>query len=147
MLAIDRGDFVMTTQETFTIEKLAARVDFLERSVRALRIAAGTILVIAVVAVTVWHFQQSRFVATQRFTVQNNQDGLIAMLGVDGNGRPSLVLSSDGKARAVLGLKTDGNPYLALSDADGKVRWAVAVDSSGAHVMAGDAAGKQVPDR
>jgi hypothetical protein len=137
----------MTIQETFTIEKLAARIDFLERSNRALRIAAATVLVIAGALLIVQHFQQSKFVATQRFTVQNDKDEVIAMLGADGNGRPSLLLSSDGKARAVLGLKNDSNPYIALSDADGKVRWAVAVDSSGAHVVAGDAAGKELPAR
>jgi hypothetical protein len=140
----------MTTQETSTIEKLAARLDFVERWNRALRIIVVMGLVITGAAVTVAHFSQpnrANFVATQRFAVQNDKDELIAMLGADGNGRPALLLSSDGKARAVLGLKNDGNPYLALSDADGKVRWAVAVDSSGAHVMAGDAVGKDVPAR
>ena len=71
----------------------------------------------------------------------------MAVLGTEANGMPSLLLSSDGKVRAVLGLKNDGSPYIALSDADGKVRWAVAVDSSGAHVMTSDVAGKELPAR
>ena len=137
----------MTAQETFIVEKLAARIDFLERSHRALLIAALTILVIAGVLLVLQRFQHSKLVETQRFAVQNGKGELIAILGTEANGRPSLLLSSDGKARAVLGLKSDGNPYLALSDADGKVRWAVAVDSSGAHVMTSDAAGKELPAR
>ena len=140
----------MTIQETFTIEKLAARLDLVERWNRALRIWVVMGLVIAGAAVTVQHFHQPNqadFVATKRFAVQDNEGKLIALLGTEANGRPSLLLSSDGKARAVVGLKNDGNPYIALSDADGKVRWAVAVDSSGAHMMTSDAAGKELPGR
>jgi hypothetical protein len=128
-----------------TMEQLATRLDLVERWNRALRIMVVMGLVIAGAAVTFRHFDQAKITAAKSFAVQNNEDQLIAVLGPDANGRPSLVLSSDGKARAVLGLKNDGNPYLALSDADGKVRWAVAVDGSGAHVMASDAAGKAVP--
>jgi hypothetical protein len=137
----------MTANETFTIEKLAARLDLVERWNRALRIIVVMGLVIAGAALTIRHFDQPNLVAAKGFVVQNNEGKAIAVLGADANGMPSLLLSGDGKVRAVVGLKNDGSPYLAMSDADGKVRWAVAVDSSGAHVSASDAAGKELPAR
>jgi hypothetical protein len=91
------------TTETLTIEQLATRLDAAELWIRMLRIFVAAALVAAAALAVATLFVRHNVVTAQRFAVQNSKGEVVAVLGTEANGLPSLLLSSENKLRVALG--------------------------------------------
>jgi hypothetical protein len=119
-----------------SVETLAARIERAERLNRAFHRAVLIAFAFVIGALVFQHYRQSsRTITAERFAVINAKGDVVALLSAGANGLPSLTLSTGGNnPRALIGLNNIGSVYLALSDADNKLRWSAFADDSGVHM-------------
>lgn len=124
----------MATDSDAKLDDLIGRLAKIESQVRAFRYSVVGALILGGAAL-ILTMRPVHTIVSDRLGVRNANNELVAMLTTDRNNLPVLVLSSEKKPRALIGLKDDGSVYLALSDADAKLRWSGLINENGPHVQ------------
>ncbi len=114
------------------MDELTNRLDRLERSNRMLKGAVAMLSLAFVGLVAVGWTSPDGTVEAREFILKSADGKQRAVLGVNADGSPGLVLiDANEKTRAALIVGPDGAPFLSLYDADGKVRESLGVEANG----------------
>jgi len=109
------------------------RLESLERSCRRWRlvgISAGSIGLIAVLAVIIRQGDTTKNLRVERLAVVDANHQEIVVIGInDDRGKPSIAIRDEsGKSRIVLGFDPSSNPAINMIDPDGLIRLLLCVD-------------------
>lgn len=124
----------MATDSDAKLDDLIGRLAKMERQGRAFRVSIVSAVVLGGAAL-ILTLKPVHTIVADRLAVRNANNELVAMLTTGRDNLPVLALNSGKKPRALIGLKDDGSVYLALSDAEEKLRWSGLIDETGPHVQ------------
>jgi hypothetical protein len=119
-----------------TIDRLAAKLDGVERASNFVALGLVGLVVFAAIAGGMLMYLLDRAsnapvqsnISVQSFTLRNAKGDIVASLSAGSDGLPVLILyDGDKNFRAAVGLRNNGTPFLSLSDANGKSRWLATV--------------------
>lgn len=119
-----------------TIDRLAARLNGVERASNFVAVGFVGLTVLAAIAggMLMYLFDRASNASVQSnpsvqsFALRNAKGDIVARLTVGSDDLPVLLLNDgDKKTRAAVGLRSNGTPFLSLHDANDKVRWLATV--------------------
>lgn len=126
------------------LRAVAGRIDRLEAENRRLRRLILLTLVSITLPLLAVQCSSGRTIKAEQLVIEDGQGKPRASLGLDGEGTRLRLYDAQGKRRASLSLGADGQPGLALFDAEGRAGAVLEITKSGAALSMSDASGKTI---